>query len=320
MNVPSSMQTRFLFRLCRVVCCLVLCACASFAQEASKPVVPSILFIGNSYTYGAGSPVRFYRPNTVTDLNGEHQGGVPALFKIFSEEAGCKFAVNLETSPGRNLDYHLKQKADVINRKWDYVVLQGYSTLNRIKPGDPALLIESARGIVEMLKKNNPHVEIRFVSTWSRADQTYPEAGHWHGRPIEQMALDVRKGYDLAASACLGSAHSVIPVGEAWNLAIRHNLADANPYDGISPGQINLWTHDSHHASAYGYYLSALMIFGDVTGRDPRMLGKDERAALELGFSSEQAEALQQIAYEELTSIKGRAALVPFTPVSDLQK
>ena len=39
----------------------------------------SVLFIGNSFTYGWGSPVRHYRASTVTDLNNEGIGGVPAL-------------------------------------------------------------------------------------------------------------------------------------------------------------------------------------------------------------------------------------------------
>ena len=39
----------------------------------------SILFVGNSFTFGAGSPVRKYHPDQVTDLNGEGIGGVPAL-------------------------------------------------------------------------------------------------------------------------------------------------------------------------------------------------------------------------------------------------
>jgi len=45
----------------------------------------SILFIGNSFTFAANSPVRFYRAETVTDLNNEGNGGVPALFKSFTQ-------------------------------------------------------------------------------------------------------------------------------------------------------------------------------------------------------------------------------------------
>ncbi|MBT5445120.1 MAG: PEP-CTERM sorting domain-containing protein, partial [Gammaproteobacteria bacterium] len=39
----------------------------------------SVLFIGNSFTYGYGSASRFYRADTVTDLNLNGIGGVPAL-------------------------------------------------------------------------------------------------------------------------------------------------------------------------------------------------------------------------------------------------
>jgi hypothetical protein len=96
---------------------------------------------------------------------------------------------------------------------------------------------------------------------------------------------------------------------------MKTGVADSNPYDGIAAGQINLWTHDHYHASAYGYYLEALMVFGDLTGLDPRSLGKDERAALELGFSTAQASALQQVAFDELTATAGRPSLKPFKPI-----
>lgn len=49
---------------------------------------PSILFVGNSFTFSAGSAAMFYRAETVTDLNNEGIGGVPALFKSFADQAG----------------------------------------------------------------------------------------------------------------------------------------------------------------------------------------------------------------------------------------
>jgi hypothetical protein len=56
-----------------------------------------LLFIGNSFTFAYGSPVRYYRPDSVTDLNSTDQGGVPALFKSFTVEAGLPYEVYLET-------------------------------------------------------------------------------------------------------------------------------------------------------------------------------------------------------------------------------
>jgi hypothetical protein len=44
----------------------------------------TILFIGNSFTFGALSPVRKYRVDSATDLNGDGIGGVPALFELFT--------------------------------------------------------------------------------------------------------------------------------------------------------------------------------------------------------------------------------------------
>jgi len=280
----------------------------------SPSVVPSVVFIGNSFMFGSGSPVRFFRPHTVTDLNGEGIGGVPALFKAFTVQAEREFAVSLETAPGKNFDYHVENKAAVIGRPWDYVVTLGYSTLDKGKPGNPDLLVRSAGQLAELLRSNNPQVDIRLVATWSRADQTYPKTGHWHGKPIEQMALDVRAAYNLAAAGS-PAIRGVIPVGQAWNRAMKTGIADPNPYDGIDFGKVSLWTHDHYHASTYGYYLEALMIFGDLTGLDPRSLGKGERAAFELGMSAAQAVALQQVAFDELTAAKGRPPLKPFTPL-----
>ena len=135
---------------------LLLAAAGSAAAE-------SVLFIGNSFTYGQGSAVRFYRNDTVTDLNHEGVGGVPALFKSFADQAGLDYDVALETRGGAGLDFHL--------------------------------------------------------------------------------------------------------------------------------------------ASTYGYYLEALVVFGRVTGRDPRSLARNECSAFELGLSTAEAGKLQQIAFDELAAM-----------------
>jgi hypothetical protein len=214
----------------------------------------SILFIGNSFTFAYGSPVRYYRADSVTDLNGEGQGGVPALFKSFTTQAGLSYEVYLETQPGVGIDWHLEHKLDVIGqRPWDSVVMHGFSTLDPKKPGDPAVLIATVQQMSGALRAKNPKVEIRVMATWPRADQTYQPQGAWYGKPIEAMARDVRDGYNRAATGTPGI--TVIPVGDAWIRAIHTGVADANPYDGIDAGKVNLWTYDSYHASTYGYYL-----------------------------------------------------------------
>jgi hypothetical protein len=259
----------------------------------------SILFVGNSFTFGSGSAVRYYRADTVTDLNNEGIGGVPALFKSFTQQAGLDYDVSLETRGGVGIDFHLENKLGVIGRRaWDIVVAHGYSTLDREKPRDPAKLIATATQLGEFLRTRNPGVQYYLMSTWSRADETYPAKGAWAGQPIEAMAHDVRVAYDKAAAA--SSAKGVLPVGEAFTRAIQTNVADANPYDGIDAGKLDLWTYDKYHASTYGYYLEALVVFGSLTGRDPRSLGQNECSAFELGLSRDEAKALQQVAFDQL--------------------
>ncbi len=261
----------------------------------------SVLFIGNSFTFAAGSPVQFYRPDTVSDLNSSGIGGVPALFKSFTQQAGLDYNVFLETRGGSGLDFHLQNKRAVIgSRGWDIVVMHGYSTLDADKPRDPAKLIATSKEMADFLRTRNPKVALYLMATWSRADQTYPATGAWAKQPIEAMARDVRAAYDKAAAGA--AVKGVIPVGEAWTRAMQTGVADPNPYDGIEPGKVDLWTYDHYHGSAYGYYLEALVIFGSLTRRDPRSLGDNECSAYELGFSRQEVKALQQVAFDQLAS------------------
>jgi hypothetical protein len=261
----------------------------------------SVLFIGNSFLFGSGSAVRFYRAETVTDLNHEGVGGVPALFKSFTQQVGLDYDVSLETRGGAGLDFHLENKRDVLGgRSWDTVVMHGFSTLDAAKPRDPAKLVATSKEMATFLRTRNPKIDLYLMATWSRADQTYPAKGAWAGQPIDAMARDVRTAYDKAGAA--SAAKAVIPVGEAWTRAITTGVADPNPYDGLEAGKLNLWTYDNYHASTHGYYLEALVIFGSVTGRDPRTLGQNECSAFELGLSREEAKALQQVAFDQLAS------------------
>lgn len=272
----------------------------------------SILFIGNSFTYGAGSAARFFHPETVADLNDQGIGGVPALFKAFAAQAGLEYDVYLETQGGAGLDYHLANKLDVIDRRaWDTVVMHGHSLLDVDKPRDPAKLVATATQLAKVFVARNPEVDIFLTATWARADQVYPAAGAWAGKPIDTMARDVRAAYDLAAASA-PAVKAVNPVGEAWNRAMQTGVADPNPYDGIAYGQLDLWTYDHYHASTFGYYLEALVVFGAVTGRDPRALGAHECAAFELGMSQREASALQQVAFDELAQ-EGLVEAAPFS-------
>jgi hypothetical protein len=289
---------------------------ATLLAVGNTTVAGSILFIGNSFTFAFGSPVQFYRADSVTDLNNEGIGGVPALFKSFTTQAGLNYDVYLETAPGVGIDWHLEHKSDVLGqRPWDIVVMHGYSTLDRAKPGDPALLVSTTMQMAVLLRAKNPAVDLRLTETWPRADQIYDTRGAWYGRPLEAMADDLHKGYAAAAAgaaAIPGERLPVAPVGDAWVRAMHAGIADSNPYDGIEANKLDLWTYDHYHASTYGYYLEALVVFGSVTGLDPKSLGATECSGYELGLSAAQVTALEQVASDELAA----AGVKPATATS----
>jgi hypothetical protein len=272
------------------------------ADALGAQPTPTILFIGNSFTFGSGSAVRYWRANTVTDLNNEGIGGVPALFESFAAQTGLAYDVYLETRGGSGFEFHLAEKsAELSSKPWDIVVVHGQSLLDLQVPRDTTKFLQTAQEMADFLQGVNPAAQIYYTATWSRADEIYPDDGSWHGTAIDVMARDVRAAYDIARSR-EPAIKSINPVGEAWNRAFATGVADPNPYDGIDADKLNLWTFDSYHASSAGYYLHALIVFGNVTGVDPRALGRGECSAHELGISAPQAAALQQVAYDELTA------------------
>jgi hypothetical protein len=57
-------------------CAIVVAVLVLLSGAGGGAAVPSVLFIGNSFTFAAGSAVRVHRADTVADLNGQGQGGV----------------------------------------------------------------------------------------------------------------------------------------------------------------------------------------------------------------------------------------------------
>jgi hypothetical protein len=115
------------------------------------------------------------------------------------------------------------------------------------------------------------------------------------------MGHEIRDAYASAATAS-GRIDAVVPVGEAFLRAVQSGVAARNPY---APGKhdLDLWWHeDQFHSSMYGSYLSALVIFGTISGIDPESFGANERVAGALGIKRVDAMRLQRIASEQLSA------------------
>ena len=136
---------------------------------------------------------------------------------------------------------------------------------------------------------------------------------------LEAMTSDMTTGMlnvaNFADDDGTSGIKGIIPVGQAFLSAVTSGVATRNMYapDAATDGLIDLWFNDGTHASVLGSYLSALTIFGSLTGLNPMTLGADEIAARDLGISGAEARALQRVAALQLgfsVPVPGTAALV----------
>lgn len=179
--------------------------------------------------------------------------------------------------------------------------------------------------------KASAATRVYLEQTWARPDMveahllTTPDLNSPTGAPLLDTSTDpngvaATLYYDQLAgmtadlhAAFYGLAVSnpgfagVVPVGEAFQRAVAKGLAIGSGFfrtDGTyaepTGGQIDLWWLDRTHPSKYGAYLSALTLFGSLTGIDPWSLGASEKAAADLGIAPAKAMKLQRVAAEQL--------------------
>ena len=145
----------------------------------------------------------------------------------------------------------------------------------------------------------------------------YPATLYYAGDGLAAMTRDLHASFHEEASINSNFA-GVAPVGDAFQRAVDNGIAMSDGfYDGFGvyvlptrQGPLNLWWYDYLHASRYGSYLSALVLFGTITSIDPWSFGASEQAAADLGISPGDAVHLQLIASEQLI-----AAGIPVTRI-----
>jgi hypothetical protein len=253
----------------------------------------SVLFVGNSFTFvprnvGVGEAV---------ELNKDPAGGVPALFQALAAAGGKSPSVTMETVGGKTLQFHYENKRELIEKPWDIVVLQDYSTGPLPAADGGTASHDSFRAHVEKLKAlfvaQNPSVKIWLYETWARPDLV--TKGRFAS--IEEMQAGLRRAYSEAARDF--SVQGWVPVGDTFLAAVKQGLAD-NPATPESEGPLSIWGQDNYHQSALGAYLSALLFYGRIYDADPRTLPEDNAVARRLKLSAEDSKKLQALAWEQL--------------------
>lgn len=186
---------------------------------------------------------------------------------------------------------------------------------------NPNSLSQTACNTSRTIKSNpneNPNAKVYLYETWARPDMVFPHtntvtdpvtgailpgsgaATLWEPS-LSAMTADLHNAYFGLAGSSSAFA-GVAPVGDAFQAAVNAGMATANPYaaDAAADGLIDLWWDDKLHASKYGSYLSALTLFGTITGLDPQSVGYYDIAASDLGIDPGDAYRLQQIAAGQL--------------------
>jgi hypothetical protein len=317
-NTLPAMVTSFLRAACtrQAGACLLVLLCLPGTGAAQTHV----LFVGDSFTHGKYAPVRNYNAAAVTDENyglpptspryesmasePGPWGGIPGIFKKFTDEAGLSYEVHLEAISAKSLQYHYDNALAVIAQPiWQKVVLQELSTkpLPTSRGGDRPSFYSAVTSLEQAIHAASPTAQVYLYQTWARADLTYPTGAPYAGLPVDSMTQDLHRGYAQAATLD-GHITAVAPVGDAWLQAIAAGLAQRNPYSPVA-GQLDLWASDYLHPSAWGSYLNTCVLFYQLTGTDPRTLGTSEQAAAALGIAPATAVALQQVAYQQVAAV-----------------
>ena len=271
------------------------------APPAARPTV--ILFVGNSFTFGGATVVRGYNSRDVTDENSHGTpltGGIPGIFKKFTDEAGLRYEVHVETVGGKTLEYHYQHSLSLIKQdKWDDVVLQGSSTesIPAARGGASENFVRYATLLEKTIHAAKPGAKVYLYETWAYPLKAYTDKAPDHAAALTAMTNDLHVGYETAFVTD-GRFEAVAPVGIAWMKLVLSGAATDDPEHGVKPGQINLWDKDNKHPSVQGSYLTALVLFEQITGSDPRKLGSAELAARDLGIAGDDAVKLQVFAAE----------------------
>jgi len=264
-------------------------------------------------------------------------GGIPGIIEQFASQSGLDYAVSHSLRGGATLRGHFlntnpvgwDMRINMTKRKWDVVVLQGNSTEAVARAGgNPAQFRAFVNKIEQFIHVGNAHTfresqlypggsnalrtipanpnanaaaKVYLYQTWTRPDLAYTPGEAYSGEPLETMSGEIRDSYALAAAGN-NKVAGVIPSGEAFMRAVQEGVAFRNPY-APEGNLVDLWWHeDQFHPAKYGSYLSALVIFGQLSGIDPQSFGANETVARDLGIEPQHAVRLQRVASEQLAA------------------
>ncbi len=213
-----------------------------------------VLFIGNSLTFGG------------SDAAVAKYGGVPKLVEAIAVAKGKSLSTRMVTSSGKDWRFHLENPATdkaLKSKTWDDVVLQDYSLKEtHVTTGD---FMKDGLEFDQRIAASSPKARIILYQTWAygpkhelfKKGQSSPKS---FANPAEMMG-EIEKNYAILQHALQTKNPKrevlLAPVGIAFALAQQEHP------------ELDLWVSDSKHASTYGSYLAALVIYATIFHDSP---------------------------------------------------
>jgi len=203
-------------------------------RDPSEP--RTVLWIGNSYTYG-------------NDL--------PRMVQSLAQNDGKSIQYDSHTNGGWTWGKHAAS-ATTINKikskPWDVVILQEQSQLPAF--GEQQVCMESVaplQTLMSVIRENSPNTVAQFYATWGRPGVDV----------FDQWQYYLSQRYYLFA--CMVSAPArMAPVGEGFKLMEELHGAQA---------RLSLYAPNDHHASVQGTYLAACVHFLSIYGEGTSVVG-----------------------------------------------
>jgi len=180
---------------------------------------------------------------------------MPKIFEKLCKDKGKPVYVQMNTRAGASFSVHVT-RVDMFeairSRKWDYVILQGYS--REFAAGFDKIDKETLpylNSIVDSVNINNPCASVLFYLTWGYKN------GHLEMPEIdtfEKMATNIINGY-CYISSCYD--FPIVPVGIVWkNIRLKYP-------------EIDLYDADEQHPNKNGSYLSACTFYASIFKESP---------------------------------------------------
>src|ERR1700677_2321694 len=233
----------------------ILTLLAAFYCTVAVSSAENILFIGNSFTFGAGDPavVKF--------------GGPPKLVEAIATAKGKTTVTQMVAAGGKNWAYHLAQPvtdAGLKAKKWDWVVLQDFSS-EPTHIGNVAEFMKDGQAFSDRIAQESSGAGIVLFSTWALGPKNTIYAVKPTAQQFatpDQMEGELEKNYQALADT-LRKANPKRPVrvadvGRAFALCEQKYPA------------LNLFSKGDHHANRYGSYLAALVLYATIFQDSPQ--------------------------------------------------